>query len=90
MTMHGQATSCSEHNTKLVLAAQYMTKTADYVLDQLHLKPVQDATLKAVQAARDSMQAAIVKARGVADPDVAVQIAWDAWTSFTAIPPGLS
>lgn len=33
-----------------------------------------------VQAARDTLQTTVDKAREATDPDVALSMAWDAWT----------
>lgn len=58
---------------------QYLTSTADWVVDKLN--PV-----KGVQAARDTLNAALKTAKEASDPDVAVQMAQDAWSKFSSIP----
>lgn len=65
----------------------FISKTAEHVVEQLSVKNVQAATAKRVQTARDTLQAALAKAREATDPDVAVAMAWDAWTTFAALPP---
>ena len=43
---------------------------------------------KNVQLARDSLKAALSKARDMADPEKAVAYATDAWTTFSNVPAG--
>lgn len=66
----------------------FISGSADYAVERLNVKGIQVASLKAVEAARDTVQAAVAKARNATtDPDAAVALAWDAWTNFASLPP---
>ena len=62
----------------------FIIKAGDYAAEKIKTP----AVVSGVQSARDTLHAAVAKAREAADPDVAVQLAWDAWTKFAAYPPG--
>ncbi|GAX84729.1 hypothetical protein CEUSTIGMA_g12151.t1 [Chlamydomonas eustigma] len=59
----------------------YVSKAGEFVAGKF-----QPAT-KGVQAAKEQLFAAVEKARKSADPDVAVQMGADAWTTFSSYPP---
>lgn len=79
------ATSRHGENMKTFTAAKnhyfdLMSSTADYVARQ------PTVVLSGVQAARDALLATVAKAREMADPDIAIATAWDAWTRFSSYP----
>lgn len=61
----------------------FILKAGDFAAEKLTTP-----ASKGVQAARDVLHAAVAKAREASDPDVAVQMAWEAWNKFAAYPPG--
>lgn len=69
--------------TKKFSETQFIVKAGDYAAEK-----IKTPASKGVQAARDSLHAAIAKAREATDPDVAVKMAWDAWNVFASYPAG--
>uniref|UniRef100_A0A6U2HWX8 Uncharacterized protein n=1 Tax=Chlamydomonas euryale TaxID=1486919 RepID=A0A6U2HWX8_9CHLO len=64
----------------------FMTSKTEDVVAQLRVREIQDATMMRVQASRDALLSTVKQAREAADPDAAVRMAWDAWTSFASLP----
>lgn len=71
-------------HTQIQEYLSFLSKAGDYARERG--SGLAQSARDSIAAASNTLQAAVNKARETADPDVAVPLAWDAWTKFASFP----